>query len=129
MVAVWVFGPGGQRRYFPEALLDTGSADVIFPGMTATFIGVLLIPSAGHYLHWHGAAYPLRFAKVEVRFTTTTASCRWPAVVGFSSAPIKYPLLGITGCLEFFDATFRGEDHVVELVPNGSFPGSLQLAP
>jgi hypothetical protein len=127
--AVRVIGSSGQSRYFPTALLDTGSDNVVFPWTTVAFIRVALLASTQQQLRWHGTSYPLRFANVEMQFFTRPASCRWPAVVGFSSAPLPYPLLGIAGCLEFFDATFRGEDHVVELSPNGTFPGTLQLAP
>jgi hypothetical protein len=45
----------------------------------------------------------------------------WPAVVAFTNAPIPYPLLGVCGCLEFFDANFRGSDRLVELENNASF--------
>lgn len=127
MAAVRILGAGGKSRYFAEALFDTGSVEVVFPWTTPIAIGAALLPSSGHQLHWHGTPYPLRFASVELQFITATASCRWSAVVGFSSAPLKYPLLGIAGCLEFFDTTFRGEDGVVELSPNGKFPGSLKL--
>jgi hypothetical protein len=129
MAAVRVLGPAGRSRYFAEALLDTGSLEIVFPWTTPVSIGATLLPGGGHQLYWHGTPYPLRFAPVELQFITSTASCRWPAIVGFSSAPLKYPLLGMAGCLEFFDATFRGEDGVVELSPNGKFPGSLKLVP
>jgi hypothetical protein len=46
----------------------------------------------------------------------------WPAVIAFSAAPVRYPLLGVCGCLEFLDVTFRGAERSVELQPNVSFP-------
>jgi hypothetical protein len=110
-------------------LADTGSADVIFPWATAAFVGAKLLPAQSHLIRWRGASYPLRFSQVEMEIATATASCRWSAVVGFSSAPIPYPLFGIAGGLEFFDAAFRGLDQVVELSPNGRFPGTIRIAP
>jgi hypothetical protein len=78
---------------------------------------------------WHGSSFPLRFANVEIEMTASAARCRWSAIVGFSSAPLRYPLFGMAGGLEYFDATFRGEDEMLELSPNGRFPGSTTLAP
>jgi hypothetical protein len=37
---------------------------------------------------------------------------------------MRYPILGNCGCLQFFDARFRGEDRVVEIETNRSYPGT-----
>jgi hypothetical protein len=129
LVRVRIIGPGGRRQDFRMALLDTGADDTVFPWPTATLIGTRLLAPSPHTLRWRGTDYPLRFANVELELSTAAAFCRWPATVVFSSAPIAYPILGIAGCLEFFDATFRGEDHLVELSPNGKFSGSITIAP
>lgn len=47
------------------------------------------------------------------------------STVGFSAAPIQYPLLGQIGCLEFFDARFFGQLRIVELETNAAFPGVI----
>ena len=49
---------------------------------------------------------------------------QWPAVIGFSPAPIRYPILGQAGCLQFFDAKFFGADLAVELEVNRAYPGT-----
>jgi len=46
-------------------------------------------------------------------------------VIGFSPAPIRYPILGLAGCLQYFDARFRGEDRIIELEINRLFPGTI----
>jgi hypothetical protein len=125
MVPIRVFGPGGKYRYFQHAVVDSGADDTVFPGLIATAIGASLLPSTGLQLRWHGTPYPMRFARVELMLSTANSNCRWPAVVAFTSAPLPYPLFGIAGGLQFFDATLRGEDHVLELVPNTSFPGAM----
>jgi hypothetical protein len=62
---------------------------------------------------------------VELELSDESGSIyRWPATVGFSSAPIRYPILGNAGCLCFFDALFRGDDRIVELATNHSYPGT-----
>jgi len=128
-IPIRVYGRSGRFRYFPKALLDTGADETVFPWTAAALIGAVLLPASGHEIVWHGTAFPLRFSHVELLLTSKTASCRWPAIVGFSSAPLAYPLLGIAGCLEYFDANFRGEDHIVELAPAPGFAGNLQILP
>ncbi len=46
--------------------------------------------------------------------------------MAFIPVQMHYPLLGIHGFLEYFDTTFRGENRVVELIPNGSFAGVVE---
>jgi hypothetical protein len=122
-----LLGTGKRSREFLRVLADTGSADVVFPADAATAVGAQLLPSSGHSLVWHGTAFPLRFAKVELELLTATARCRWPAVAAFTSAQLPYPLFGMAGGLEYFDTTFRGEDERVELFPNGRFPGTVTI--
>jgi hypothetical protein len=48
----------------------------------------------------------------------------WPAWVGFTSLPARYPLLGFAGFLQFFTATFHGDREEVELVVNRLYSGT-----
>jgi hypothetical protein len=48
----------------------------------------------------------------------------WRAWVGFTSVPLKYPLLGFAGFLQFFTATFDGEREQLELTVNNLYPGT-----
>jgi hypothetical protein len=50
--------------------------------------------------------------------------CEWLAWIAFTDIPINRPLLGFAGCLQFFTATFHGEEEEVELAINGIFPGT-----
>ena len=43
------------------------------------------------------------------------------AWVGFTSAPIRHPLLGFAGFLQYFTATFHGDREEVELAVNGTY--------
>jgi hypothetical protein len=119
-----IIGPTGSFRYFNRALVDPGADDSIFPLVTAGQIGVSLRVDTGHTLRWRGQLYPLRFGDVELQIADGSATCRWPATVGFSGAPIPYRLLGYAGCLQFFDVMFRGEIRIVEFEPNRSYPGT-----
>jgi hypothetical protein len=65
----------------------------------------------------------LRYGRITLELVDDEANVlAWSAVGAFTTAPLRYPLLGICGCLEFLDATFRGTDHVIELQSNASFP-------
>lgn len=99
------------------------------PLAIATSFGVALLPNRSHGISWRGNFYPLQFGSVTLRLVSQSEICGWSASVGFSAPPIPYPLLGLAGCLECFDATFLGEEQRVELVPNASFPGTVLAQP
>ena len=124
LVPVTLIGPTGKRRLFARAVLDPGADDTVFPLAVAGLLGVVLRPDSGHGLRWHGQGYPLRFGDVALELDDGRQVWRWSAVVGFSPAPLRYPLLGISGCLQFFDARFLGESRFVELETNQSYPGT-----
>jgi hypothetical protein len=105
-------------------VVDPAADDTVFPLDTATRIGAILRPDSGHRVRWRGQLHPLRFGDVELVLSTNGTSFRWPAVVGFSPAALRYPILGQAGCLQFFDARFLGVDLVVELEANPSYPGT-----
>lgn len=53
--------------------------------------------------------YVIAYVPVTLRLTDGNEYRAWPALVGFTSASMTHPLLGFAGCLQFFDAFFRGE--------------------
>ena len=67
----------------------------------------------------------MRFGDVKIEIADGTQLLRWGAVVSFSPAPIRYPILGLAGCLQYFDATFRGDGRMIEISPNSTFSGSI----
>ncbi|SRR6266849_2734983 len=124
LVPVEIFGPTGLVRRFGRAVLDPAADDSVFPLDTARRLGVHLRPDSGHRLRWRGQLHPLRFGDVELILADHASVYRWPAVVAFSPATIRYPILGTCGCLQFFDARFLGADRVAELNANRSYPGT-----
>lgn len=123
LVPVRIFGPTQRKCWFPRALIDTGADDTIFPMHAATLAGVRLRPPAASVVRWHGQAYPIQFGDVELELRDGRTALRWPAIIAFSVAPLRYPLLGQRGCLQYLDATFLGDAQLVELVANRSLPG------
>src|SRR5262245_20543409 len=102
LVPIRIYGPTGRVRFFPRAVLDTGADDTVFPMDAATLLGVTLIPDGGQNLRWRGQLFQLRFGRVDLELSDDSgAKYRWPATVGFSPAPIRYPILGNAGCLGF----------------------------
>ena len=126
LVPVGVHGPVGKSLALGRALLDSGADDTILPLDVATLLGVQLLPLTGHAMRWRGQRHTLQFGAVELELVDEVgiALC-WAAVVGFSAANLRYPLLGIAGCFCFFDVRFLGKNKMVEIEPNDSFPSGV----
>ena len=128
MLTVTLVGPG-DRRYTTRAVLDTGSDECLFPDTFLQLIGVTPRPELGHSITWRGNRYALRYGDISLMLADDASTYRWPATVAFAPARIPYPLLGLAGCLQFFDVRFRGADRTVELVSNWTYPGATSLNP
>lgn len=63
-------------------------------------------------------------AAVTRRITDGAEQCEGSAKVGFTSAPLKSPLLGIAGFLQSFTAIFFGDREEVEPAANALYPGT-----
>ena len=112
---------------FGKALVDPGADDTIFPFDVASLLGAPLLPATNHSMRWQGQRFALRYGAVSLELEDDNGSLiRWPTIVGFTSAAIRYPLLGVAGCLEYFDVTFLGAGQQMEIEPNSTFPGAVQ---
>jgi hypothetical protein len=123
IVTATVIGTSDQRQ--TDAVLDTGSDECLFPVSFLNLIGGKPRPTSGHMITWRGTRYSLVYADIVLGLDDLANKYQWQATVAFTAAPIKYALLGMTGCLEYFDARFRGADRVVELVANWKYPGTM----
>lgn len=123
IIPITVYGPFGTSLFIYRALVDSGADDTIFPMDVATTLGIPLLTATGHAMRWGGQRFSLRFGVVELETADQSgATLRWRATVAFTSANVRYPLLGLCGCLEFLDAKFFGSDHALELELNSSIP-------
>ena len=107
------------------SLLDTGADETIFTESLAQAVGLDLSHApAGETYGFGGRPFPLRYGQVNLRLTDGIEFREWPALVGFTSAPLPRQILGIAGCLEFFTAAFHGDREEVELNVNSKYPGT-----
>jgi hypothetical protein len=123
LVPVRISNLHGVSFGFGRALIDPGADDTIFPLDVAILLKIPLYPPTAHAMRWRGGLYALSFGDVELALMDDTGTAlRWNATIGFTKAPIRYPLLGVAGCLQFFNANLLGEDRVVEIEPTPSCP-------
>jgi predicted aspartyl protease len=123
VITVTLIGPEGSR--VQDALLDTGADDTVFPETLAGALGIDLTNAPT--IHGAGVGlipYVVRLAEVTLCIADNQERREWRAWICFTSAPLRQPLLGYAGYLQFFDATFLGQRQVVERTVNSSYPGT-----
>jgi hypothetical protein len=122
LIPMTIIGPGGLVRDFGRAVLDPASDDTVFPLDTIRRISAHLRPDTA----FAGAASYIHsgLGMSNLLLTDNGSSWRWPAVVGFSPAPLRYPILGQSACLQFIDARFLGANLLVELETNHTYHGT-----
>ncbi len=118
----------GSNTAIANGLLDSGADDTVFPDSVALRLGLDLHSAPlGEVTGVLAAPVPVRYAQIMLRLTDGHEFCEWPAWVGFTAAPLRQPLLGFAGCLQFFDADFRGQREEVDLATNSLYPGRSGL--
>ena len=121
-VPVRISGPTGS--WLMDCSLDCGTDDTIFPRWLADKLGVdLTNAEAGEARPMGTSSVPYCYAKVALRLTDGQEVCEWEAVVGFVTVPLRWPILGHAGFLQFFDVELLGQRQEVKIRPNPSFPG------
>jgi hypothetical protein len=123
LLHVTLVGPTGAA--VPRlSLLDDAASDTLFPEALAVQIGIDLSGAVtGTGTAVGGAVIPVSYAPVEVRVTDGVEFRAWNAIVGFTAAPLRWPLLGFAGFLQFFTTTFYGDREVVDLEVNRLYAG------
>jgi hypothetical protein len=104
--------------------LDPGSDETIFPLRAAAQAKIDLSNAPTGLISGVGfGVVQLRYAEVTLRIAGVNELREWRAWVGFTAAPLKRPLLGFAGFLQFFTAHFYGDREEVELDVNSLYPG------
>jgi hypothetical protein len=108
----------------PRGLLDTSADDTVFPESFANQMGIDLTTAPVGQASGTGlATAQIRYAELDLRVSDGQEFRHWRAWVGFTSTPLKQPLLGFAGFLQYFTATFHGDLEEVELAVNTAYPG------
>jgi len=108
-----------------NGLLDIGADDTVFPEAVAVRIGVDLTNAPSGVGEGVGLnSLPLRYAEVTLRIADNQEQREWRGWVAFTPAPLRRPLLGFAGFLQFFTATFHGDREEVDLTVNSLYPGN-----
>jgi hypothetical protein len=116
---------GPAQSWLTRAVLDTAGDDTVFPDLVARRIGLDLTNAPAGFGRGAGlAGIPLKYAQIVLRLTDGREFREWPGWVGFTPAPLFYPMLGFAGCLQFFAALFLGDREEVELTVNSLYPGT-----
>jgi hypothetical protein len=123
IITVAAVGPAGVWAL--DALIDTGADDTVFPDWIAPMVGINLTNApTGTAAGVGGGAGVLRFAQIHLRIADNSERREWLAWVGFTAAPMRHPMLGFAGFLQYFTATFHGDREEVELTVNGCYAGT-----
>jgi len=113
MIPVRVVGPNGDDNLL--ALADTGGDDTLLPDYLIKTLGVVIVPGAQAVIAGLGGGTSVvRYGTVDLEFP----GYRWSARVGFHAS--FNTVLGHSGALEHFTATFNGGRRYVNLTPNGT---------
>ena len=124
LIRIRILGPTKRHWDCDKALVDSGADDTLIPLDVAKLIAAQLLPDQGHGHSWRGTRHSMRFAKVELELTDDVSVWRWPALVAFTTAPLRYPLLGHCGFFEYIEAKFLDASRIIELEPNSAYPGT-----
>ena len=123
LIHVALVGPIATRPVL--GILDTAADDTVFPDYVAARIGLDLTGApTGSSSGIGNFPVLLRYAQVRLRVAQGGEFREWPAWVGFTSHPARYPMLGFGGFLQFFSAHFHGDREEVELAVNRLYPGT-----
>jgi len=128
-INVRIYGPAGDADAL--ALVDTGSDKSIFPMSFASDVGITTTPGTGlGALTFGGHGMPLEYADVELEIPEFDPPLRWRTRLYFAdiSEETEQAILGHNGFLDYFTATFDGEECSLELVPNSDLP-LVELTP
>lgn len=125
VVPVDLAGPEGEIDYY--GLVDSGSDDTLIPRLLARELGLAVDDSQqSKVVGIGGEIVVVSSANLELRIAREGRFYSWDAtvgVVGVKEDEHDFVILGHSGFLEFFVATFDGQQKTLELLTTDSFPG------
>jgi predicted aspartyl protease len=121
-VQVTLYGPNGSGEF--RALVDTGADNIVFPGAVARDLGIPLTACKGPAATvFGGQEVALYAAEVELELVALGERLRWKTQAYFAvGAEEESLILGHQGFLEYFTATFKGDEFALDLEANPYLP-------
>jgi hypothetical protein len=122
-VRLRIHGANGSEEFL--ALLDTGADNTILPESIARDLEIPLTPCKGPAATaFGGQEISLSYGNVDLELVHPEGNLRWTLQVYFvaGDSDKETLILGHQGFLEFFTATFNGEEFSVVLEANGFLP-------
>lgn len=117
---------GLRRSRLLWALVDTGADYTVLPTSVATYCGIETFAlSQPQLLTFTGDLIEARAGEVTLELEQGGTVVRWRAEVlfhEFGNASHETMVLGHSGFLDYFTATFDGLDAILTLVPNLELP-------
>ena len=125
VVPIRLIGPGGDLQAY--ALLDTGADDILLPRAFLEPLGVI-VPreSRAMIAGVGGGTIAADFAAIDLELRKGKSIYRWAATVGFCDG--SKVILGQSGGLEYFLASFNYRGRCVTMQPGGALPEPNFLA-
>jgi len=120
---------GAVRSAAFIGLVDTGSDQTILPKSIADYLGIALEPTTGPAARTFGGhSVRLLAGDVVFKLEADGESLIWKTPVAFFDFPAKDDetlILGHSGFLDYFTATFDGKLGVLTLNPNDDLPAGI----
>jgi len=123
-IPVTVIGAIGEGTYL--GLVDTGSDNTILPKSVADRLGVPMASAPGPPATvFGGHRVELLVGQVTLQLEAGGEVLRWSAQVyfhDFADEEAETVILGHSGFLDYFTATFDGKQGTLNLIPNDELP-------
>jgi hypothetical protein len=123
-IRITVHGPKGSGDFV--GLVDTGADNTILPESIARVLGIHLIAGKGPAATaFGGEQIALSYADVQLELVHPNETLQWLARVFFvadGNHDRETLILGNQGFLDYFTATFHGEECALDLEANGYLP-------
>jgi hypothetical protein len=125
VVPIRVIGPVGEVSAY--GLLETGADDTWLPNSFLAPLGVVIQPRARATIAGiGGGTITADFVEIDLELRKGKSAYRWSAKVGFHDG--YKVILGQSGVLEHFLASFNHRQRYAALQPNGVLPAPNQVA-
>lgn len=127
-VLVKIVGPARSEAFL--GLVDSGADNTVLPTSVADRLGISLRPAKGPSgTAFGGHELEFQVGQVEFEISDDQATWTWQTEVlfhQFEEAQNETLIFGHAGFLDFFRTLLDPEQSIVELTPNGLFPGETR---